>query len=182
MSEKSTTKVVATPKVVKAVKETVKPVKAAKPAKVKAESESNKISRSLAFKALVFSLHLSGMTSKQSFQEACAQMKVPVSAGMEQYPGSYMFDYKRTLTKNANSNDPEITSLFEKYNLKYNKATMTIGLAVSVANPTLNATTVTRVAANVKAPAVTPTAPAKQEGPKVVKKPVVVETTPVATK
>lgn len=155
---------------------TAKPavVKAVKP--VKEKKESDKISRSLGFKALVYSLHLSGLTSKQSFIEACAQMKVPVSPGMEQYPGSYMFDYKRTLVKNANSNDAEIVKLFTENNLKYNKASMTIGIINTVANPQYKSVVITapvkqKVASEPKVSA------AVVAGPKVVKRPVVTETT-----
>lgn len=98
---------------------------------------SNKVARTMEFKVLAYHLHLAGMTSKEALLEACKRTKTPVSEGMEQYPGSYMHDYKKTMQKRGNSPDPEFQALLTQYTMKYDRATMSFSLTATVANPSL---------------------------------------------
>lgn len=114
-----------------------------------ASAESKVNSRSIEFKVLAYQLHMAGMTSKQALLEACARTKTPVSPGMEQYPGSYMHDYKKTMQKLGNSNDADFLELLKKYTMSYDRAKMQFALTATVANPALKSTVVTGKVAEV---------------------------------
>lgn len=97
-------------------------------------SSKQKNERTPTFKVLALSLQMKGLTAKEAFKEACKRTKSEVSNCMLAYPGSYMFEYQKSIAKKVQADDKEVVKAMAKYGIAFDKSTFKFKLTESVAD------------------------------------------------